>query len=99
MHPIYPPEKRYPAPWEVDIAFLPNYLTKINSELDGLLYVDTNMEQSAESSGRKSASATPLCFNIEDGGTLNYFIDSSTRHLTDTRREVVNGQVGFSGWI
>ena len=28
VHPIYLPEKRYPTPWEVDVTFLPNNLTK-----------------------------------------------------------------------
>ena len=73
VHPIYPPGKRYPAPWEVDIAFLPNYLTKINPKLDGLLYVGTNMEQSAESFGRKSAAAAPPPLYIEDGGSSLLF--------------------------
>ena len=75
MHPIYPPEIRYPAPWEVDIAFFPHYLTKINLEHDGLLYVDTKkMEQGVESPSRKSVAEAPPFF-IKDGSPLNYFID------------------------
>ena len=30
VSPIYISDKRQPAPWEVSIAFFPNYLTRIN---------------------------------------------------------------------
>ena len=89
IHPFYPPEIKYPAPWEVDVAFPPHYLTKINPELDGFLIVDTNMEQSKDSSGRKSGAPAPPPFYIKNGGPLNYFIDAKTRNQLDNNREAL----------
>ena len=73
VEPFYPPEIKYPAPWEVDVAFPPHYLTKINPELDGFLIVDTRMEQDKESSGRKSGAPKPPPFYIKHGGALELF--------------------------
>ena len=56
VSPIYTPEIMKSAPWEVSIAFFPNYLPRINLDLEGLLYVDMEkIEGAAESSGRESA--------------------------------------------
>ena len=55
VSPIYTPEMVTSASWEVSIAFFPNYLSKINPDLEGLLYVDMEkIEDSAESSGKKA---------------------------------------------
>ena len=51
VSPIYTPEIMKSAPWEVSIAFFPNYLPQINPDLEGLLYVDMEkIEGAAESS-------------------------------------------------
>ncbi|XP_057527555.1 uncharacterized protein LOC130806469 isoform X2 [Amaranthus tricolor] len=96
VSPIYPPEIMKTAPWEVSIAFFPNYLPRINPDLEGLLYVDMeNLEGSAESSGRESAAPAPPPFYIPDGGPLNYFIDVQTKRDLDNRREAISQKWGL----
>ena len=53
------------------------------------------MEQSDESSSRKSVVAVPPLFYIKDGCPLNYFIDAPTRHLMDTKREALMDKWGL----
>ena len=65
ISPIYLSETYKPAPWEVSVAFFPNYLSRINLDLKGLLYVDMEkIEESAESSVRESAVQAPPPFYI-----------------------------------
>ena len=58
----------------MSVAFFPNYLSRINHDLEGLLYVDIKkIEKSIESSRRESAVPAPPSFYIKGGGPLNYF--------------------------
>ena len=80
----------------MSVAFFSNYLTRINPDLEGLLYVDMEkIEESAESSGRESAVPTPPPFNIEGGGPLNYFIDLKIKKDFDKEREAITTQWGL----
>ena len=67
--PIYTPEVIKSALLEVSIAFFPNYLPRINPNLEGLLYVDMEkIERKAESSRRESAALVPPPFYIPAAG-------------------------------
>ena len=96
VSPVYTPEKMKTAPWEVGIAFWPNYLPRINPDLEGLLYVDMeNVEVSTELSGRESAAPVPPPFYIPHGGPLNYFIDLQTKRDLESRREAISQKWGL----
>ena len=91
VSPIYTPEII-----KVSIAFFPNYLPRINPDLEGLLYVDMEkIEGTAESSGRESAAPVPPLFYIPGGGPLNYFIDSQTKRDLDKQRDAVSLKWGM----
>ena len=45
VSPIYTPEIMKSAPWEVSVAFFPNYLPRINPDLEGLLHVDNGKDR------------------------------------------------------
>ena len=84
------------APWEVSIAFFPNYLPRINPSLEGLLYVDMEkIEETAESYGRESAAPMPPPFYIPDDGPLNYFIDLQTKRDLDKQRNAISLKWGL----
>ena len=69
VSPIYTPEIMKTAPLEVSIAFFPNYLPRIDPDLEGLLCVDMEkIEGTAESSRRESAAPVPPPFYIPGGG-------------------------------
>ena len=91
VSPIYTLEMKKSAPWEVSIAFFPNYLPRINPDLERLLYVDMEkIEESAESSGRESAASVPPLFYIPGGGPLNFFINLQTNRDLDKQWNVVS---------
>ena len=96
VSPIYTPEIMKTAPWEVSIAFFPNYLPRIDPDLEGLLYVDMEkIEGTSESSGRESAAPVPPPFYIPGGRPLNYFIDLQTKRDLDKRRDAISLKRGL----
>ena len=60
------------------------------------MYVDMeNIEGSAKSSGRESATPVPPPFYMPSGGPLNYFIDLQTKRDLDKRREAISQKWGL----
>jgi putative gypsy type transposon len=96
VSPIFILDKYQSAPWEVSIAFLPNYLPRINPDLKGLLIVDMEkMEGLGGSSSRESTVQHPPPFYIEDGGHLNYFIDLVTKGELEKQRDKISTKFGL----
>ena len=72
----------------MSIAFFPDYLPKINFELDRYLYVDTKkMHNNADPWERNSAEKELYPFYMPQGGPLNYFVDVSFMRLLEKKRE------------
>ena len=99
VSPIYAPEIMKSAPWEVSVAFFPNYLPRINPDLEGLLHVDMEkIEGTIESSRTESAARVPPPFYIPGGGPLNYFIDLQTKRDLDKQRDAISLKWGLKDY-
>ena len=80
----------------MSVASFPNYLPRINLDLEGLLYVDMEkIKKLTESSGRESAVLAPPPFYVKGSGPINYFIDLQTKKDLDKERESIMTKWGL----